>query len=297
MAETSPHLSAGASAPAGDTGSYIDWPAILAGAVLASAVSLVLMTFGSAIGFSMSGPFGSEGVSPFWVAVTLAIWVLWVQLSAFMAGGYVTGRMRRRLGDATDHEVDVRDGIHGLMVWGTGVAFTAILAFGGIGGLASIAGQTTGAAVGAASSQAADATADINPFDYTVDLLFRTEQPDIADEAARAEASRILVAGVTGDGVTDEDRAYLANVVATRTGLSPDEAAARVDQVVAEAQTVQADIAEAAEQARIIAILAAFLTGAALVVSAAGAYFAAGMGGDHRDRNTIIPFFNRVRRT
>ena len=41
-----------AAAPAAkaDTSSYVDWPAIIAGIVIASAISLVLLTFGSAIG-------------------------------------------------------------------------------------------------------------------------------------------------------------------------------------------------------------------------------------------------------
>lgn len=281
----------GAPVPVTD-GSYVDWPAIIAGAVLAAAISLVLLTFGSAIGFSMTGPFGREGVAPFWIAVTLAIWVLWVQISSYMIGGYVAGRMRRRVNDATEHESDVRDGIHGLMVWAAGVAISALFALGGLGGLANMAGQVTGAALGAADG-AGEAIAG-DPFDTAVDLLLRTDQPDAQTEGARAEAARILIAGVTGDGVSEADRDYLATVVAARTTLSQGDAEARVDEVIAQAEAIQADLTDAAEQARRLAILAAFLTGAALVVSAAGAYFAAGMGGNHRDKNVVVAFFNRA---
>jgi hypothetical protein len=52
-----------------DAGSYLDWPAVFAGAVVASAISLVLVTFGSAIGLSLTSPFDNTGMS----AVGLAI--------------------------------------------------------------------------------------------------------------------------------------------------------------------------------------------------------------------------------
>jgi MFS family permease len=64
-----------------------------------------------------------------------SLWVLWVQLVSFSIGGYVAARLRARHGDALDeHEVDVRDGLHGLLAWGVGVIAAAIIAFAGIGG-------------------------------------------------------------------------------------------------------------------------------------------------------------------
>lgn len=287
-----PHASvAPVEAPAANEGSYVDWPAIFGGGVAAAAISLVLMTFGSAIGLTLTDPLGGDGASLFWLAIAIAIWVVWVQVSSFMIGGYLTGRMRRRHFDSNEHEVDVRDGIHGLLVWATGLVISAILAFGGIGFLAQGAGQATGAAIGAATNGDSEGA---NLFDYTIDMLFRTTQPNAENaEAARMEATRILVGGVTGEGVSEDDRTYLASVVANRTELNQEQAQARVDDVIARAEAVQTEIAEAAEQARRIAILVAFLTAASLAVSAAGAYFAAGMGGSHRDKHTIVAFFNR----
>lgn len=280
--------------PSADNSSYVDWPAILAGAVAAAAIALVMLTFGSAIGLSLTNPFGREGVSLFWIAIALAIWMVWVHVSSFMIGGYITGRMRRRNFDATEHESDIRDGFHGLLVWATAVVFSAFLAMGGLGSLAQGAGSALGSAAGSVAEQAAPE----DPFAATVDVLFRggTAEPG-DDEAARAEAGRIIVGGVTGDGVTDEDRAYLAEVVAARTNLSPEQAQARVDEVIARAEGVQQDVADAAEQASRIGILVAFITAAALAVGAAGAWFAATAGGNHRDKQTVVPFFvNRVAR-
>lgn len=98
-------------------GSYMDWPAIFAGTVLASAISFVLLTFGSAIGLSLTSAYEGRGISLIGFAIAAALWLLWVQISSFIAGGYLTGRMRRRHFDATEHESDIRDGSHGLIVW------------------------------------------------------------------------------------------------------------------------------------------------------------------------------------
>ena len=41
--------------------SYVDWSAIFAGTVLASAISFVLLTFGSAIGLSLTSAYEGRG--------------------------------------------------------------------------------------------------------------------------------------------------------------------------------------------------------------------------------------------
>lgn len=276
-------------------GSYVDWPAIIAGAIIASAVSFLFLAFGSAIGLSLTEPLGRTDAPLFWGAIAIGLWIVWVQVSAFLAGGYVTGRLRRRHFTGNEHEVDVRDGLHGLLVWATGIVIMAALALGGLGHLATSASNIAGSTAGAVAAAASDEVTGADPFDYAVDTLFRGDTGQAGDP--RAEATRILVGGVAGDGVSDADRAYLASVVASRTGLSQAEAEARVDEVIAQAQALQDDIAAAAEQARRIGILVAFLTAASLAVSAAAAYFAAGAGGSHRDKNTVVAFFNRpVRR-
>lgn len=276
-ANPTPVPAAPAATAAVDDRSYVDWPAVFAGAALAAAISFVLLTFGAAIGLSMVSPFGGEGAAIGWVALATAIWVLWAQVSSFMAGGYLAGRLRRRIGDATEHEVDVRDGAHGLIVWAAGVILGAVLAFGAIGG----AMQTAGGAAAAVAEAVPD------DFGYAADALFRGGTD--TGEPARAEAARILFAGLTGDGVPEDDRAYLASVVAAETGLPEAEAAERVDAVIVGAEAVRNEAAEAAETARRVGVVAAFLTAASLLVSGAGAYWAASVGGRHRDEHTAFP--------
>ena len=278
--------------------SYVDWPAVIAGIVVASAISLVLLAFGSAIGLSFADFDAADDVNPVWIAIAAASWLLWVEISSFMAGGYVTGRMRRRFGDATEHESDIRDGVHGLLVWGGALVIGAVIAVGGIGAAVSTVGSAVSTATTAASNVADDAAASgLDPQAYFVDTLFRA--PPGATPAAgslqdyRGEATRILAQGAVAGTVSDPDKAYLAQIVSANTGLSPDEAATRVDEVLTAVDAARAQAAAAAEEARKWTVLGAFLTAASLLVSAAGAYWAAMKGGNHRDHQTVFAGFGR----
>lgn len=281
---------------AADHSSYVDWGAIIAGIVLASAISLILLAFGSAVGLGFTNFNAAPDVSPIWVAIAAASWLLWVQVSSFLAGGYLTGRLRRRVNDATEHEVDVRDGAHGLLVWAGGTLLGAIIIVGGIGAAASAVGSVASTATLAASNMSDEAGAALDPNAYFVDTLFRPSAATtvaVDTTAARGEASRIFANALTGE-VAAEDKAYLAQSVAANTGLSEADAATRVDQVIANVEAAKAQAAAVAETARKTAVLAAFLTAASLLISAAGAYWAAMVGGNHRDKQTV--FANVFRR-
>lgn len=277
--------------------SYVDWPAVIGGIVLATAISVLLLAFGSAIGLSFANFDASPDVSPIWIAIAAASWLLWVQISSFMAGGYITGRLRRRFNDASEHESDVRDGAHGLLVWAGALVVGAIIAVGGIGAAVSTVGNAVGTATLAASNVANDAAVAVDPSAYFVDTLFRS--PAGATPAAgspqdfRGEATRILANGAAAGTVSDTDKAYLAQIVAANTGLSPDEATTRVNDVLAAIDDAKAKAAAAAETARKWTVLGAFLTAASLLVSAVGAYWAAMKGGNHRDRQTVIAGLGR----
>lgn len=346
-----------------DDRSYIDWPAIIAGIVVASAISLVLLTFGSAVGLSFTNFNAADDVAPIWIAIAAATWLLWVQISSFMAGGYLTGRMRKRHHDATEDESDVRDGAHGLLVWGGSLVLGAVIAVGGIGAAASAIGNAAGTLTNAASNVAGGAASNVaggaaegaasnlDPNAYFTDMLFRpmatapaqdgaaeapaaTETPAATEApaattgtdaaattapaattpapaaapapammaaelpadttAVRGEAGRIFAQAALSGELAADDRAYLAQAVSANTGLSQAEAEARVDQVVAAIDTAKAEAAEAAEEARKVTVLGAFLVAASLLVSAVGAYWAAQKGGNHRDKN--IAFTSMFRR-
>jgi len=302
--DTSVIIAAPASAGSGsqEHHSYLDWPAIIGGIVLASAISLVLLAFGSAIGLSFTNFRSFTGTAPVWAAIAAASWLLWVQISSFMAGGYLAGRMRRRFHDATEHESDVRDGAHGLLVWAGALVIGAIIAVGGLGAAVSAIGSAVGTATTAASNvaqgaaanpQAANAVSALDPNAYFIDQLFRlpagATPPQGTTTDYRGEAGRIVAtSAISGTAISADDKTYLTQLVSQETGLPADQASARVDQVLKAVDDAKAKAADAAESARKTAVIAAFLTAASLLVSAVGAYWAAMKGGRHRDENTVF---------
>lgn len=244
---------------------HVDWQAVFAGAFVATAISFVLHTFGAALGFSITTPFPGRGVSGQTVAIVIAIWTIWVTATAFMAGGYVTGRLRRRAFNASEHESDVRDAMHGATVWAVGTVLGAHIAFFTALGAAAVGGN-------------AAANADDARIDYAIAAL---TSPGSATTMATSESDRaalrsVLTHGMAGKDFAEQDRARAAAITARSAGISDMEARARVDMSVQE-------LREAANEARITGVLAAFVLAAALLIGAAAACLGAGLGGRHRD--------------
>ena len=283
-----------------DTGasSYIDWAAILGGIIFASAISVVLLSFGSALGLVFANV--TTQTYSLGASVAVAIWFLWVEVSSFMAGAYLTGRLRRRATTTSSHETEVRDGSHGLLVWAGCVVLGTVLAFNG----AFAALNSVGSVVKTATQAAATTSQGSAPaaMQYYSDTLLR---PGPAANSAAPKADRLAVgtevsailahAALTSSN--NNDKAYLAQLVSNQTGLSADDAKVRVDKTYADLNKAKADAAAAADTARRIGIIAAFLLAASLLVSAAAAYWAASSGGNHRDEEVVHEgFFKRVPR-
>lgn len=158
------------------TDSYIEWGTIIAGAVLACAISTVLLQFGAVVGFANVEPYltADENITPGGV-LGLGIWLLWIQLIASLTGGYLAGRMRAPIPGATEHESDMRDGVHGLLVWATSTL--AVMTLAGIA--ATIAGLTDNPA------DDAQRVAELTERQHTAQVIF-----------AFAAAATSLVSGV-----------------------------------------------------------------------------------------------------
>ena len=109
------------------------------------------------------------------------------------------------------------------------------------------------------------------------------------------EIRRIFSSANAEGQISADDRTYLSQLVARNTGLSEADAQARVDTVLESVRTAQAEARRLAEQARKFAILMTFLTAATIAVGAAAAWFAAGLGGKHRDQGTDFGAFFRRR--
>jgi hypothetical protein len=106
--------------------SYVQWSAIIAGTVLALAISLVLLQFGSAVGVANIESLRTDAEITAPRLLTAGIFVLVIQILASICGGYIAGRMRTSMMGASEHEREVRDGMHGLLVWATGTVAVVI---------------------------------------------------------------------------------------------------------------------------------------------------------------------------
>ena len=264
---------------AGNPTHYVDWGSIVAGVFIAIAISSVFLTFGSAIGLSMTSFQPGESAPVIGLVIAAGLWFLWVQLSSFMGGAYVTGRMRRRIGDAKMHEVELRDGAHGLIVWAVNIVIGAALA-----GWITIMG--IGGAVSTVSSSSA--------MDYYVDRLLRSEALPTATDAApapnintNAQIGRVLAKNVAGR-TDDTDRSYLVREISARTGLADADAQKRLDETVA---LLKAQ----AETTRHYGVIFAFLTAASLLIAAVASWWAATIGGKHRDEGVDHSHLSRWR--
>jgi len=245
--------------------SYVEWSAIFAGAILTSAIIVLMTAFGSAIGLSLVSPY--HGPSPIIFYIALALWFTWITVSSFVAGGYVTGRMRRPVDGATPHEVHVRDGVHGLVVWAVAVAIGTSLASLSIASAVTTLSLSSAVKGGAdlaksgASSMSSGVASVADPLGYSVDNLLRIDDTASAAKSAlagnsgttdtsRQEISRILVMSAANGSVSSDDRTFIARVVATRAGLAPPDAEKRVDAIFAQVKGAADKIRDANETAR-----------------------------------------------
>jgi hypothetical protein len=228
-----------------------------------------------------------SSTAPTWRDASVALWLLsglylvLVAVLSYGAGGYLAGRVRSSW-KTTPDEIEFRDGTHGLLVWALATILTGLLVVGTAQAVTRLAAPS-GGATGASTSVAGE-----NILAYDLDRLFRAERrpADVDMTDARAEAARILLTASGHSGVAAEDRAYLIRLVGSRTGLSPADAERRVDTIIASARTN-------IRRARRATVILAFMAGSAALLGAAVAWFAAGLGGRHRDEAIAPPL--RVR--
>lgn len=283
--------------------SYLEWGPIIGGAVGAASLSFLLLTFGGAVGLSLTSPWPDTGARLWVVGLAIAWWMVLVQIGSFAAGGYLAGRMRSRWSDST-LESSFRDSTHGFMVWAVGVLFGAIVF--AVVGLSTAKTATQSASVVAAGATT-EATSNprlisATPSDYAVDLLLRPQpsQPGSAGadtknangdvEAARSEANRIFAGAIKNQAISERDRSYLGQLVVARTGMPEAEAQKRVDAAISEARDLELKARQQVDKARKATVVTAFIAAVSLLISLAAAIVAAGAGARHRDESRMPTF-------
>lgn len=272
------------------SGSYVDWAAILAGTVVAVAISTLMTTFGAAIGLSATSPYEGEGISATALGIATAIYVVWVVVSSFLAGGYLAGRLRRSIPDTNEHEREMRDGSHGLVVWALGAILLAWLATSSVTGAVKAGAQAATTAASGAGEVLKSVTQNTNPIQYAVDQLVRGGNGGAnpgAEDALRKDVMSVVGHSLSTGSFSDADKAYLTSRIAAGTGISQEEATRRVNDGIAQLNSAYQQLKATANKVRKTGILVGFLTAASLAVGAAAAWWAATAGGSHRDENVV----------
>ena len=263
----------------GSSPSATAWGAIVAGAVVAAAASLILLTLGLGLGLSSISPWPQKGVQANTFGFASIAWVIVTQLCASALGGYVAGRLRTRWLSTHSDEVYFRDTAHGLIAWALASLVTAtvimLAAFGAIG---------TAARVSAAG-----------PMPYLIDSLFRkdTATTSVAQTEAEKsnlpteEVSRIFANSIHANVLPPQDVRHLGQLISARTGLSQADAERRVSDTFNALQAALKNVndmaADAAEKARKAGIQASLWLFIALLSGAFVASYTATLGGRERD--------------
>lgn len=256
--------------------SFIQWPAVIAGAIAAAGISFTLLAFGAGIGLSVASTAPTWRDSSAWLWVISGLFLVFVALAAFGLGGYIAGRMHASFRAPSEHEGEFRDGVHGLVTWGLAILITAMLGLASAAALMPMVAPSGGAAGPGAS------TTGENVIATEIDALLRTTRaindPTIAYR--RAEVSRILMKANSRAGIGTDERNYLAQIVQDRTGMGISDSAARTERVIGAT-------AQELHRARVAAVLQAFMIAAGLLLGAAVAWYAAVEGGRDRQRGTL----------
>ena len=287
----------------------ISWGAVLAGAAAAAALSFILLILGVGLGLSSVSPWSFNATA---IGVSTIAWLAFMQLAASGIGGYMAGRLRVKWSAIHTDEVHFRDTAHGLLAWAVATLLTVALLAGGTravlsgaidagSGVAAAVGPAVGAGAAAAGAKAGEGSA--NPLDYFSDMLLRAAPASTSGTVAapvanastadqRVEIGKIFATSLSTGSLAADDRAYLGQVVASRTGVTQAEAEARVDAVYARAAKAAADAKASAQQAAETARKAGAHTAlwmfVALLLGAFVASLAATFGGRQRDHERVL---------
>ncbi|MEJ5070851.1 hypothetical protein WH357_00670 [Enterobacter ludwigii] len=269
--------------PAAST-SAVSWGAIFAGAAAAASLSLILLMLGAGLGLTSISPWESRGLDAGTVGIAAIAWLTFTQIVASGMGGYLSGRLRTKWVDTHTDEVYFRDTAHGFLAWAVAALVSAALltsTMGAIvGGGAKIVGTVAGGAAvatatGAASMANGSSAVSGSSMDYFVNSLFRANNsgtpangasdptsPTAAPAPATPSASHqpvspaqlgevtgIFANSITTGALPQDDRQYVAQLIAQNTGISQQEAEQRVQSTYDKAQAKLKETKEKAQQA------------------------------------------------
>lgn len=257
--------------------SAVSWGAIFAGAVAAASLSLILLMLGAGLGFTSVSPWGNRGLDAGTVGIAAIAWLTFTQIVASGMGGYLSGRLRTKWVDTRSDEIYFRDTAHGFLTWAVAALISAVLLTSTvgsiIGGGAKIVGTVAGGAAATSATGVASVAKGPSPeqglsMNYFVNSLFRannsgTPANDASGPASATppashqpvspaqlgEVTGILVNSISTGALPDEDRQYVAGLIAQHTGISQQEAEQRLQSIYDKAQAKLKDTKQKAQEA------------------------------------------------
>lgn len=272
--------------------SGVSWGAVFAGAAAAAALSFILLILGIGLGLSSVSPYNYSSSSIGWPTIG---WVIFMQLASAGIGGYMAGRLRAKWASVHGDEVHFRDTAHGLLAWAVATLITVAVLAGGVRavlGGAIDAGNAAATAAAPAAAAAASRNSVRSPTDYFADQMLRASGADAATDSQRAEVGRLLTTDLAAGNLNADDRAYLGQVLAKRSGMSQADAEKRVDDIYARASAAAAEskakAMAAADEARKAAAHTALWMFVALLAGAFVASLFATIGGRQRDHARVL---------
>ena len=268
--------------------SGVSWGAVFAGAAAAASLSFILLLLGVGLGLSSVSPYSYNATTITWATIA---WVAFMQLAASGVGGYIAGRLRLKWLHVHGDEVHFRDTAHGLLAWSVATLVTVALLAGGV--KAALGGMIETGAAAATVAQPMVANARTKSTDtgigmsYYADMLLRSVSGDGTTDVQHGEISKIVDTSLTEGKLSADDRAYLAQTVAKRSGMSQRDAERRVDEIYARATNAaaaaKAKALKLTEETRKMAAHSALWMFVTLLLGAFTASLAATLGGRRRD--------------
>src|SRR5215471_19765268 len=128
---------------------YLEWSHVVAGAIAAAALALVLHAFALAMGLSVSSTAPTWRDASFALVLLSGLYILLAAIAAYGFGGYLAGLMRAR--PAAPEDTDVRDGMHGLLVWALATLLIAVVGLATAQSLTRLAAPSGGQAASSSS--------------------------------------------------------------------------------------------------------------------------------------------------
>jgi len=259
--------------------SGVSWAAVIGGALVIAALSLILLALGAGLGLASISPWSGPGVEASTIGGAAILWLIVMQIAASAMGGYLAGRLRTKWTRIHSDEVFFRDTAHGFLAWALAAVLTAAF-------LASAAASMIGSAEKSPSTapdySASSTDIPIPIGTYFVDKLFRSDHLETgsSDSTMRSEAGRVFAKVVLHHDSPEADKNYLSHLVALKTQLSEPDAEKRVTDVIADSR-------RELDRARKAAMHLSVWTFIALLCGAFIASVSATVGGRQRD-NVVV---------